>query len=252
MPANFNKENDLILTLKETAKILKVSIPTLKNYIYQGKLKSFKTPGGHHRILKSDLDALLKKAEFLPNYFQFLNSLITALEIRDTFIQGHSSRVANYSLLISSHLNLPQENLKNIRLAALLHDIGKLSIDKSILKKSKKLTESELLILKSHSVIGERIIEAIEVFRPVRRFIRHHHERYDGNGYPDKLAKEDIPIEARIISVAESYDSMTSDSSYRKRLSKQEAIKELKREKARQFDPLIIEVFLKVLSPNET
>lgn len=250
MPTNSNKENETILTVKEAAKILKVSILTAKNYIYQGKLKSFKTPGGHHRILKSDLDAIIKKPEFPPDYFQFLNSLITALEIRDTFTQGHSSRVADYALLISRQLNLSGENLKNIRLAALLHDIGKLCIDESIIKKSKKLTENELSILKSHSVMSERIIEPIEAFRAIRPFVKHHHERYDGNGYPYRLAKEDIPLEARIISVAESYDSMTSDSSYRKKLSKEEAIEELKREKGKQFDPWIVDVFIEVINPS--
>ena len=252
MPTNSDKKAETILTLKEVAEILRVTTLTVKNYIYQGKLKSFKTPGGHHRILKSDLEALIEKPEFLPRYFQFLDSLITALEIRDTFIQGHSSRVANYSLLIADSLNLPQENLQIIRLAALLHDIGKLTIDESLLKKSERLTESELLILRSHSIIGERIIEPIEVLSPVRPFVRHHHERYDGGGYPDRLVKEDIPLEARIISVAESYDSMTSNSSYREKLSKEEAIEELGREKAKQFDPRMVDVFLKVLSPNET
>lgn len=242
----------MILTLKEAAKILKVSILTAKKYIYQGKLKSFKTPGGHHRILKSDLEALTKRTESIPDYFQFLESLITALEIRDTFIPGHSSRVAEYSFLIANSLNLPPENLKNIRLAALLHDIGKLCIDEPILKKSERLTEDELLSLKAHSGIGERMLEPVEAFRLLRPFIKHHHERYDGDGYPSRLAKEDIPLEARIISVAESYDSMTSESSYKKKLSKEEAIEELKREKDKQFDPTIVEVFLEVLSPNES
>lgn len=246
MPANSNKKNETILTLKEAAKILKVSILTLKNYIYQGKIKSFKTPGGHHRILSSDLDAIIKKTEFLPDYFKFLDSLITVLEIRDTFTQGHSSRVANYALLISRQLNLPRENLKTIRLAALLHDIGKLCIDESLLKKSERLTENELLILRSHSVMGERIIEPMEAFRPVGLFIRHHHERYDGDGYPDRLARQDIPLEARIISVAESYDSMTSDSSYRPALSSKEAINELRKATGAQFDPEIVDIFLVV------
>ncbi len=230
MSATPDNKNETIFTVKEAANILKVSILTVKNYIYQGKLKAFKTPGGHHRILKSDLDVLIKKPESPPDYFQFLESLVAALEIRDTFTQGHSLRVANYSLLISRRLNLPQENLKNIKLAALLHDIGKLCIDESILKKSERLTENELITLKSHVGIGERIVEPIEVFRPVRPFIRHHHERYDGSGYPDRLAKNAIPLEARIISVAESYDSMTSDSSYKKKLSKEEAIEELPEE----------------------
>lgn len=244
MPASINKNSETILTAKETARILKVSIPTIKNYIYQGKLKSFKTPGGHHRILKSDLDAIIKKSELPLDYFQFLDSLITALEIRDTFTQGHSSRVASYSLLIARCLNLSEEKLKQIRLASLLHDIGKLCIDESLLKKSERLTQNELSILKSHSVMGERIIEPVEAFKHVGPFIRHHHERYDGSGYPDRLVKEDIPQAARIISVAESYDSLTSDSSYRKKLSKEKAIEELKRQKARQFDPGILEVFL--------
>lgn len=247
MPFNTHPKNETLLTVREVAKILKVSLLTVKNYIYQGKLKSFKTPGGHHRILKSELDAIIKKTEFLPDYFEFLQSLITALEIRDTFIKGHSTRVANYSLLMAKELNLSAEALKNIRLASLLHDIGKLSINESILKKSERLTEKEYFVLKSHPEMGERIIESVEAFRPVRPFIRHHHERFDGRGYPDRLAKENIPLEARIISIAESYDSLTSDASYRKKLSQPEAIEELEREKGKQFDPQIVEVFLKAI-----
>lgn len=244
---NPNKRDETILTVREAAEILKVSILTIKNYIYQGKLKSFKTPGGHHRILKSDLEALMKKTELPLDYFSFLEPLITALEIRDTFTKGHSARVADYSLLIARDLKLSEEALKNIRLASLLHDLGKICINESILKKPEKLTEKELLILKFHPEMGERIIEPVEAFRPVKPFIRHHHERYDGNGYPDRLAKEDIPQEARIISVAESYDSMTSDSSYRKKLSKEEAIAELKSQKDKQFDPQTVEVFLEAI-----
>lgn len=249
MPTRLNpdKRDETILTVKEVAKILKVSILTIKNYIYQGKLKSFKTPGGHHRILKSDLDALMKKAELPLDYFSFLEPLITALEIRDTFTKGHSTRVADYALLIANQLNLPTETLKNIRLASLLHDIGKLCINESILKKSERLSEKEYFVLKSHPEMGERIIEPVEAFKQVKPFIRHHHERFDGMGYPDKLNKENIPLEARIISLAESYDSLTSNSSYREKLSKEEAIKELEREKGRQFDPQIVEVFLKAI-----
>lgn len=247
MPFNTHPKNETLLTVREVAMILKVSLLTVKNYIYQGKLKSFKTPGGHHRILKSELDAIIKKTEFLPDYFEFLQSLITALEIRDTFTPGHSSRVANYSLLIANQLNLTTGNLKNIRLASLLHDIGKLCINESILKKSARLTEKEYSVLKFHPEMGERIIESVEAFRTVRPFIRHHHERYDGSGYPDRLAKEDIPLEAKIISVAEGYDSMTSESSYKKKLSKPEAIEELKRQKHKQFDPQIVETFLRTI-----
>lgn len=252
MLANSHQKNETILTVKEVAEILKVSTLTIKKYIYQGKLRSFKTPGGHHRVLRSDLEAIIKKGKPYSEYLKFFHSLISNLEKRDTFTPGHSSRVANYSLLISKKFNLPQERLKNIRFAAIFHDIGKIYIDESILKKSGKLSKSEFSIIKSHSLVGERMIEIINEFKDIKPFIRHHHERYDGSGYPDRKALGDIPLEARIISVAESYDSMTSDSSYRKKLSKKEAIEELRREKGKQFDPQIVEVFLKVLSPNES
>ena len=241
-----NKEK--VLTVSEAAKILNVSRLTIKNYIYQGKLESFKTPGGHHRILVSDLNVIMKKPKTSPDYIPFIDSLISALEVRDTTAQGHSQRVAQFAQLIANHLNFSQEQLNNLKIAALLHDVGKLCIDQSILKKTEKLTEEEYQILKTHPLMAERILGSVEEFGDIIPLIKHHHERYDGQGYPYRLAKDDIPLEARIIAVAETYDSMTSDSSFRKKVTKKNAIKELEQQRGKQFDSKIIDVFVKALN----
>ena len=132
-------------------------------------------------------------------------------------------------------------------MAALLHDIGKLCIDQSILKKAEKLTEDEYQILKTHPLMAERILSSVEDFSDIVPLIKHHHERYDGQGYPYRIAKDDIPLEARIIAVAETYDSMTSDSSFRKKMTKKNAIKELEQQRGKQFDSKIIDIFVEAL-----
>jgi len=242
-----NSNKDKALTVSEAAKILNVSRLTIKNYIYQGKLKSFKTPGGHHRILVSDLNAIMKKPDTPPDFIQFIDSLISALEIRDTTVQGHSQRVARFAELIAKNLNFSEEQLNQLKIAALLHDVGKLCIDQSILQKSEKLTEYEYQILRSHPLMAERMLGPVEAFVDVIPLIKYHHERYDGEGYPYRLAKDHIPLEARIIAVAESYDSMTSDSSFRKKMTKENAIKELEQQRGKQFDSKIIDIFVEAL-----
>ncbi len=258
--------NDEFLTAKEAAKLLKVTVGTIKNYIYRGELKSFKTPGGQHRISKLNLFEVMghriKEAkrepqsketlkfpdEFHTDYLGVIRTLLGAIEIIDTYTQGHSARVAKYSLSIAKKLGLLPKEMINIELSALLHDIGKIAVGSTILGKPGRLNERESFIVRKHVVVGEGIVEQIEFLQGTRSLIRHHHERYDGQGYPDGLSGKEIPLGARIISVAEAYDSITSSCPYRQALPSKDAVKELKKNAGSQFDPVIVGTFVETLA----
>ena len=263
---NIFNNKDEFLTAKEAAKLLKVTVGTIKNYIYRGNLKSFKTPGGQHRISKQDLfevmgsrtkevkrephfkETLKFSDELCTDYVVAIRTILEAIEIIDTYSQGHSARVANYALSIAKKLGLSPKEMRNIELSALLHDIGKIGVGSTILGKPGRLNERESFIVRKHALVGEGIVQKIEFLQATRPLIRHHHERYDGQGYPDGLSGKEIPLGARIISVAEAYDSITSGCPYRQALPSKEAVKELERGAGNQFDPLIVETFIEVLT----
>jgi putative nucleotidyltransferase with HDIG domain len=179
--------------------------------------------------------------------FQTVQALATSLEAKDNYTSGHSQRVTRYAMLIAHRLGLGQKDLENLRYASQLHDIGKIGITERILNKPDKLTDWEFAAIKDHPVIGERIINSLDFLDVVRDIIRHHHERWDGAGYPDNLAKEDIPLLARIMSIADSYDAMTTARPYRAALAPEAAAAEIKRCSGTQFDPRLVDVFLDVL-----
>jgi len=247
---------DLIKT-KQAAHLLGVTVQTIKNYIYLGKLKSYKTPGGHHRILISDLQELssiqnipsrkelLKQCDHLyQSYLHTIGALLNALDARDGIASGHSRRVANYACAIGNVLGLPPISQRNLELAALLHDVGKIMIGEQILGKPGKLTDQETYIIQQHPEMGERIVGEVEFLRQTKPFIRHHHERFDGRGYPDGLSGESIPLEARIIFIAEAFDSLRSNSSYHRSLDSKEALWEIEQGAGTQFDPQILTIFI--------
>ena len=247
---------DLIKT-KQAAHLLGVTVQTIKNYIYLGKLKSYKTPGGHHRILISDLQELssiqnipsrkelLKQCDHLyQSYLHTIGALLNALDARDGIASGHSRRVANYACAIGNALGFPPKSQRNLELAALLHDVGKIMIGEQILGKPGKLTDQETYIIRQHPEMGERIVGEVEFLKQTKPFIRHHHERFDGRGYPDGLSGESIPLEARIIFIAEAFDSLRSDSSYHRRLDLKEALSEIEQGAGTQFDPQILTIFI--------
>jgi excisionase family DNA binding protein len=247
---------DLIKT-KQAAHLLGVTVQTIKNYIYLGKLKSYKTPGGHHRILISDLQELssiqnipsrkelLKQCDHLyQSYLDTIGALLNALDARDGIASGHSRRVANYACAIGNVLGFPPISQRNLELAALLHDVGKIMIGEQILGKPGKLTDQETYIIRQHPEMGERIVGEVEFLRQTKPFIRHHHERFDGRGYPDGLSGESIPLEARIIFIAEAFDSLRSNSSYHRSLNLKEALSEIEQGAGTQFDPNILRTFI--------
>lgn len=173
-------------------------------------------------------------------------TLTLTLESKDSNTRGHSERVAEYVHSLADFLDLPETDKKNIWRAAILHDIGKIGIPDIILNKSSGLTEDEWEIMKSHPVRGESICSKLKFAREILPIIRHHHEHYNGAGYPDGLIGESIPYLARIVSVADTVDAMTSPRNYRLPVTMEEAVEELKRCAGTQFDPAIVEAFVEV------
>lgn len=177
-------------------------------------------------------------------------TLQTALEEKDQYTAGHTSRVTSYSLQIADELQLPQEELTVLRRACQLHDIGKLVIDVSCIQKPGPLTDQEWEKVKKHPEVGETIIKPLRFLKREGEVVRHHHERMDGRGYPDQLTGKDLDILTKIVTVADSYDAMTSKRSYKVNLDKEHAIEELTRCRGSQFDPEVVKAFVSVLQKN--
>jgi len=180
-------------------------------------------------------------------YIGSIKALAQALDARDAYYKGHSDRVTRYAVSIARKMNLPQGIIENIRYAAMIHDIGKIGIPDTILQKIEPLTKDEWERIREHPDIGEALISPIDFLENVTSLIKYHHERWDGKGYPEGLKGDEIPLGARIISIADSFDSMTSTRPYRKALTKKEAMDELIRQRGKQFDPKIVDIFLDVL-----
>jgi diguanylate cyclase (GGDEF)-like protein/putative nucleotidyltransferase with HDIG domain len=179
--------------------------------------------------------------------FRAAASLARAVDTRDAYTGSHSQRVAQLAGRIAQQLGVEAEDVELTRLAASLHDLGKLAIPEEILRKPASLSEPERVILERHPQIGFRMLESLGV-DPVAEWVLHHHERWDGTGYPDKLAGEEIPLGARIIFVADAFDAMTSDRVYRRPLGHDDALAELERCAGTQFDPSIVRVFVESLA----
>jgi putative two-component system response regulator len=179
------------------------------------------------------------------SFLSAITALAYALEAKDKYTSGHSQRVAGISVAIAKELGMPQDSIDKIRLAGLVHDIGKIGIKESILNKTGKLTDEEYQHIKSHCEAGEHILIPIVEDEEILKAVRHHHERYDGRGYPDGLSGEQIPLGARILAVADAYDAMTSERPYREAMSAESACTEIERGKGVQFDPQVANAFLR-------
>lgn len=181
------------------------------------------------------------------DYLPFIRVLANTLESKDRYTYHHSARVSIYADLIADRLNLSVEEKKALEVGAFLHDIGKVGVDNRIILKESKLAEPEFEAVKKHTEIGVNLIAPLELSPDVISIIRHHHERYDGKGYPDGLKGEDIPFLARIIGLVESFDAMVADRSYRKALPLQAVVKELKQCAGTQFDPVLVNTLLEII-----
>jgi HD-GYP domain-containing protein (c-di-GMP phosphodiesterase class II)/HAMP domain-containing protein len=181
------------------------------------------------------------------SYLAAVSALANSLDAKDTYTRGHSDRVAWYSVEIGRQMNLPSEEIKNLHIGALLHDIGKIGISENIINKPSRLTAEEFELIKTHPVRGANIIEPAKFLEKKLPLIKYHHERIDGQGYPEGLHGEEIPLLARIVCVADSYDAMTSVRAYRNPMSREAAIQELVKFSGAQFDSKVVVAFIEVL-----
>ena len=184
-------------------------------------------------------------------FMQIVSSLAAAVDTKDAYTKGHSSRVAEYSRMIAKRCGYPDAKQDEIYVLALLHDVGKIGIPDGILNKPSNLTEEEYTAIKAHSAIGASILKNIKNDPKFEQCAMYHHERYDGTGYPSGLKETEIPVEARIIAVADAYDAMSSDRSYRAHLSQEEIRSELENGKGTQFDPEFAEIMLSILEEDK-
>lgn len=184
-------------------------------------------------------------------YLQVVRMLTTVMEARDPYTSGHSTRVADLALLIGQELKLNPDAIETLHNAALLHDIGKMGIKESILLKPGPLSATERQTMNDHPVTGYYILQRAPALHEIAKVIYHHHERYDGTGYPDGLKGEKIPLLSRIITIADAFDAMTSDRPYRPAMTKAEALEQMGRVKGKHFDPELLEIFAKCLEHHD-
>ena len=188
-----------------------------------------------------------KKDELEKAYLDTIGILRQTVEAKDPYTRGHSDRVAEYSVLIGKKLGLDEKTLHTLKIGGLFHDIGKIGIPDSILLKESKLNDEEYSQIKNHPTIGVHMLGDAKIFTEILPIIKHHHERYDGHGYPSNLAGENIPLLARIAAVADTFDAMTSKRSYRNALPLDIVISEIEKCSGTQFDPNIANAFLEIL-----
>jgi putative nucleotidyltransferase with HDIG domain len=192
-----------------------------------------------------------KIADLQQSTLATIDLLTATLEAKDPYTKGHSVRVAEYSLRISKEMLLDEVYTEKLVHAALLHDIGKIGVHEDILNKPSRLSDEEYDKVKQHPSIAAQILSGYDAFKDLNEIVIAHHERYDGDGYPYGLKGEEIPLGARILSVADTFDAVTSDRVYRRGMSLNEAKKILVEEKGKQFDPYIVEAFLNIIDDLE-
>ena len=179
------------------------------------------------------------------SFLNAITALAYALEAKDIYTSGHSQRVTEISVALAREMSMPRDSIDKIRLAGQVHDIGNIGVKESILNKPDKLTDEEFRHIQSHCEAGEHILTPIVEDEEILNVVRHHHERYDGRGYPDRLKAEQIPLGARILAVADTYDAMTSERPYREVMSDETACAEIKCCRNTQFDPEVADAFLR-------
>jgi len=200
--------------------------------------------------LEEELRRLNRRNQRL--FLNVLQVMAKVLEAKDPYTKFHSENVAKYARKIAKAMGYSPEEVELIQVAGILHDFGKIGVKEGVLNKVGHLTDKEFDAVKRHPVIAATILEPIEELNSIIADIRHHHEYYNGHGYPSGLRAEEIPLGARILQVADAYDAMTSQRSYHDPMTKDEARRELKRCSGSQFDPRIVEIFLKILEGEES
>lgn len=239
--------NTLAMPLKTPDKLL--GIIQVANKLNQGKYSSEDID--LLNILSSQLAFVIQNADLFSNlqkaYIDTLSALTGAIDAKDSYTRGHSERVTELSIKLAEECNVPSSEIENIKLGGLLHDIGKIGIPEAVLNKPGRLNDEEFNIIKSHPDLGLHILGKVEFLEHIVPIIRHHHERYDGKGYPGGLKGDNIPLLARIVSVVDTFDAMTTNRPYRKALTIEESLVEIDRCSGSQFDPDIAAKFIKMV-----
>lgn len=174
-------------------------------------------------------------------------ALVSLIELKDSYTEGHSMRVRDFATRFAAYLNLAERDIEEITLAAELHDIGKIGIPDSILKKPDKLSEKEFAEIKKHPALGADSIKSLRGFENIAKIVKHHHEKFQGTGYPDGLSSKEIPVGSRVINIVDAYDAMLHGRAYRNAFSKAEVLKIIEQEAGNQFDPALAKAFLKFI-----
>jgi len=178
------------------------------------------------------------------DYYKSIQALVKLVEMRDPYTKKHSMKVSSVAVKLAKHMGLSKQYIETVRLAAILHDIGKLGVKEEILLKESTLTHDEYKAVKEHPSFGVDIIKPIPFLSEILPIIRHHHENFDGTGYPDCLKGEEIPLGSRIISIADVYDALMSDRAYRKAYDADKVMQMMKKEKGKKFSPEVLEQFI--------
>jgi len=244
-------------TPRQAAEHFNLSLSTVKNYIYAGRLKTLKTPGGHHRIRKSELlstlgDSVMSKEDthglsLMMKLCSAMLGLFRTLGPAGRPLMLHAQKVSELSIEIARAMAMSESDIKCIEIAGLVHDIGLMGIERRMLLKSGILTPQEYESIKYHPTTGKEMLDSVEELKDIADIVAEHHERMDGTGYPKGLSGSKIQKATRIISIAEAYDAMISPYSYKGPISKDMAIAELMQHKDTQFDGHIVELFTKII-----
>ncbi|MCL5773265.1 MAG: response regulator [Firmicutes bacterium] len=230
----FNLE-DVIIRIN---KVLDRQRLVMENQEYQKLLEE--------RLREKTAELSEKNKQMQSLLMNAIKALVYLLEAKEEFMKGYAWNVARIASTLARYLNLREKEIEAIELAALLHDIGNIAIRESILEKEREITPEEFAEIKRHPIIAERILKPIEEFQSFLNFVKYHHEHFDGSGYPDGLKGNEIPLGARILSIADAYQAMVSARPYRNALSHEEALKEIEAKSGNQFDPELVRSFCKL------
>jgi putative two-component system response regulator len=256
------------LELLETVHARRASLPvilitgagtyeTLSQALTRGAAGLVTKPFSHAELQSAVAEALERASRSREELRERLlaptlaSALANAIEARDSYLHGHCERLAALAVRIAEELGLEPDEIETLRLGAILHDVGKIGIPDRVLLKPGPLDDEERHIVETHPEIGDKLLEPLDLLAGARPIVRHHHERWDGNGYPDRLAAEAIPLAARVVAVADSIEVMSSRQLYRKPLTPEGIVDELRAQRARQWDPEVVDVALALIESGE-
>ncbi|MBI3013275.1 MAG: HD-GYP domain-containing protein [Elusimicrobia bacterium] len=195
--------------------------------------------------------ALIQKHRSLRKlYLNTVEAIVRAIEAKDPYTVGHSKRVSKYSALLAHKMNMPADEIADIEVAGLLHDVGKIGISDELLRKPSKLTVEEYETIQEHPLISLKILDPIHELKRVKEYVKYHHEKWDGKGYPDGLKEEDIPTGAMILAVADAFDTMWIGRLYHPPWDLETVVKEFQKNSGSQFDPKVVDAFVLLIKEN--